>query len=64
MFHVAIFWAVTSFVGGYHHVGGPRCLHFQGEDGGSVDLLNVGILPQHYMTSPPRRLRLRIIEVW
>jgi hypothetical protein len=28
------------------------------EDGGSMDLWNVGILPQHYMSSQPRKPRL------
>jgi len=30
----------------------------QPEDGGSMDLPNVGILPQHYTASQPRRPRL------
>jgi len=28
------------------------------EDGGSMDIWNVGILPQHYMASQPRRLKM------
>jgi hypothetical protein len=42
---VVVFWIVTTH------------LHL-GEDGGSKDLRNVGILPQHYITSQPRRTRL------
>jgi hypothetical protein len=32
------------------------------EDGGSKVLRNVGILPQHYTMSPPRRSRLEFIS--
>jgi hypothetical protein len=49
---VEFFWAVTpcSILVGRQRFGGPRCLYFQGEvtgpqDGGSMDLWNVGILP-------------------
>jgi len=45
---VEVFWAVTlcsALVGD----------HIQGEEGGSMDLWNVGILPQHYTVSQPRR---------
>jgi hypothetical protein len=35
---------------------GPWWLH--PEDGASMDLRNVGILPQHYTVSQPRRPRL------
>jgi hypothetical protein len=31
------------------------CLHLQSEDGGSKVLRNVGILPQYYIASQPRR---------
>jgi len=34
------------------------------EDGGNMDLRNVGILPQHYMTSQPRRTRLESSLPW
>jgi hypothetical protein len=36
----------------------PEDLDFHHEDGGSMDLRNVGILPQHYTASEPRRPRL------
>jgi hypothetical protein len=39
---------------GYQRFWGPYCLHLQGEDGGSLDLWNIGILPQHYTMSQPR----------
>jgi hypothetical protein len=35
------------------------CLHLQGEDGGSMDLRNVGILPQHYAASHTEDLDLK-----
>jgi hypothetical protein len=34
------------------------------EDGGSMDLWNVGILPQHYTASEPRRPRLETSPPW
>jgi len=34
------------------------------EDGGSMDLWNVCVLPQHYTTSEPRRLRLEPSLMW
>jgi hypothetical protein len=48
MCHVEVFRVVTpcSVVVGYLHP----------EDGGSMDLWNVGIIPQHYTESQPRRL--------
>jgi len=50
------FWVVMpcSVVVGYQRFGGPCCLRLKPE--GSVDLRNVGILPQHYTayTSPWR----------
>jgi len=33
---------------GYQHLRGPCCLCLQSEDGGSMDLWDIGILPQHY----------------
>jgi hypothetical protein len=46
-----------SFAVGYQHVGEPCCLYLQSEmgpeDGGSMDLCNFGILPQHYTASQP-----------
>jgi len=41
---------------GYQHFGGPCCLHFQVENAVSMSLQNIGILPQHYTVSQPRRL--------
>jgi len=32
---------------------------FRPEDGGSMDLRNVGILPQHYTASQPQRPRIK-----
>jgi hypothetical protein len=48
---VCVFWVVTprSIVGGYP------------EDGGSMDLRDDGILPQHYMASQHRTTRLHMI---
>jgi hypothetical protein len=34
----------------------------QGENGGSMDLRNVGILPQHYIASQQRRIRLESLS--
>jgi hypothetical protein len=34
------------------------------EDGGSIELWNVGILPQHYMASQSRRPRLETSPPW
>jgi len=47
---VEVFWAVMlcNVAGGYKCFRGPCCLHVQGEDGGSMDLWNVGFLPQYY----------------
>jgi hypothetical protein len=55
---VEVFCVVTlsTVVLGYHCFGVQCCLHLPGE--GSMDLRNGGILPNHYMTSQPRRLRL------
>jgi len=57
MFQVEIFLSVTlsSVVVGYQHSRGPCCLHLQGEDGGNMDLVSVGIPPlQYYMATQPR----------
>jgi len=50
---VEFFWVVTprSVVVWY------QCLKGHPEDGGSTDLRNVGILPQHYAASQSRRWR-------
>jgi len=48
---------LCSVLGGYKRFGWPCCLHLQGEDGGSMDLWNVGITPRHWQESEPRRLR-------
>jgi hypothetical protein len=47
IFQVEVFWVVTSCSFVVHP-----------EDGGSIDLRNVGILPQNCMASQPRRPRL------
>jgi hypothetical protein len=51
---VEVFWFVMlcSVVVGYQHFGDHP------KDGGSMALLNVGILPQHYTASQARRPRL------
>jgi hypothetical protein len=36
---------------------------FHPEDGGSMDLRNVGIPPQHYTASQPRRPPLEAVDV-
>jgi len=36
----------------------PYITSLQSEDGGSIDLWNVAILPQHYTASQPTRPRL------
>jgi len=46
---------------GYQRFGGSCCLHLQSlhpEDGDSLDLQNVGVLPQHFTASQPKRRRL------
>jgi hypothetical protein len=55
LFQVEDFWVVTpcSVVVGDQRLGGPDCLHIQGEV-----LRNGGGLPQHYTASQPRRPRL------
>jgi hypothetical protein len=42
----------------------PRFSGWSVEDWGSVDLWNVGILPQHYTASRPRRPRLEASSPW
>jgi hypothetical protein len=44
-------WRRAVFVVGYHRFRGPCCPR----DGGSMDLWNDGILPQHYTAPQPRR---------
>jgi hypothetical protein len=61
---VEVFRVLTpcSIVVGYHRFGSPFCwLH--PEDGGNMDLRNVGIVPQHYMAQL-RRLRLEYSPPW
>jgi len=52
-----VFWLVTScVVAGYQCFRGPCCPY--PEDGGSMVLRNVGILPEQYTASQPRRPQL------
>jgi len=55
-FQVEIFWVVTPFstVVWYQRFKGPCCLHLHPECGGSMELWNVGILPQDYTASQPK----------
>jgi hypothetical protein len=55
-----VFRVVTlySFMVGYQSFRGP----FDPEDGGSMDLRNVGILPQHCTASQPRRPRIFVVK--
>jgi len=53
------FWP-CSVVVGYQRFGGRCCIHLQGEDGGNMGLWHVGISPQHYTASEPRRPRLTV----
>jgi hypothetical protein len=57
MFQVDVFCIVTpcNVVVGYQCFRGPCCLHLQGE---------VGIPPQHYTASQPRRPRLEIYNLF
>jgi len=65
IFEIEFFCVVMpcSVVVGYKRFGAPCCLHFQGEDGGSMDLRNVGILLKHYTASQPRRPRLDVMNL-
>jgi len=53
--HVKVFWVVTlcGAMVGYQYFRGPWCLSLHPENGYSMDLWNVGILPQHYTASQP-----------
>jgi len=64
MFQVEVFWIVTpcSAVAGYQSVRGPCC--FYPEDRASLDLWNVGILPQHYKASQVRIFRHETTWRW
>jgi len=55
-FQAEVVWVMTpcSVVVGYQY----------DEDGGSMDLWNVGILPQHYTASQLRKLRLETSLLW
>jgi hypothetical protein len=61
MIRVEILWVVKpcirSFMVGYQRFRGPFCLHLSS---GSMDLRNVGNLPQHYTASPSRRPDLNL----
>jgi hypothetical protein len=57
VFQVEVFWVVTPCS---IAVENPYCLHLHPEDGGSMDLWIVGILPQHYTASQPRKPRLEV----
>jgi hypothetical protein len=60
------FWVVTpwSIVVRYRRFRGPCCLHLYCEDGGSIDLRNVDILPQHYTASQHRRSQYEFSPPW
>jgi len=65
MFQVKVFWVVTpcSVMVRYQHFTGSRCSHLYGgvpEDGGSMNLWNVGILQQRNTASQPRRPQLEV----
>jgi hypothetical protein len=70
--HVSIFWVVTPCgdMVGYQRLWGSHCFHLQllnfleGEDGGSVILRNVGILPQWHTAPQPTRQRLESSSPW
>jgi hypothetical protein len=49
-------WGVLGCAIGYQRFVGPYRLHFQGEDG--KVFRNIGVLPQHYTASQPKRPRL------
>jgi len=63
---IEVFWVVMPCnVVGYQRFGNPCCLRLHPEEGGSMDLWNVDILPQYYTasqsirtlfeSSPPRK---------
>jgi len=62
-----VFWVVMpcSVVVGYQHFRGPCCLQLQDkdEDGGSMDLQNVGVLPKPYMMSQPRGPQIELADI-
>jgi hypothetical protein len=52
------------FVAGHQHFGGPCCFHLQCHlKAGSKVLRNVGIPPQHYTASQPRRPRFVLLSL-
>jgi len=58
---------LCSVVVGYQCFGGQCCLHLQvlhHEDGGSMDLWNVGTLLEHYTASQPRRPQRETSPPW
>jgi hypothetical protein len=62
---VAAFWIVppcSDVVGYQHPLSNP--IHFQPEDGGSMVIRNVGILPRHCTASQLRRRRLKTSPPW
>jgi hypothetical protein len=62
MIQFEVSWDVTPgvIVAGYQRFGRPFCIHVQDEveDGGSMEIGNVGILTQYYTASQSRRPRL------
>jgi len=50
---VKVYWVMMpcNVTVGYQHFRGPCCLHLHPEDGGSMVIQNVGILPQHQIAS-------------
>jgi len=57
-----VFWILMcSDMVGYQCLGGPCCLAGWSEDRGSMVVLNVGIIPYHYMMSQPRRLWCKVL---
>jgi hypothetical protein len=57
--HVEVLWAVMpcGIVVGYQRFVRP-------EDGGSMDLRNVGVFPQHHTMLQPRRPRPELLPPW
>jgi hypothetical protein len=66
IFQVEVFWIATpcNYVVGQQRFWRPCCLHIYPQDGESQDLRNVGILPQNYTVSQPRRPRLETSPPW